>query len=139
MITNDATVFFVNGYRCEITYERREHYKGWVAGEEICSSHNTSHIRDKLVEDAKWREEIDPDFAEVCEAVYNFVESQTDRDGDYLWVYNDVVMNQVTPLDNVGPAYRALLELADHGLLEEGQICMDLNVEKMWRATGKEP
>lgn len=138
MITNSTNEFFVNGHHCEIKYERREHYTGWINGEQITSSHNTAHIRQTLIDDAKYRVEREPEFWKIVRAVYKFIESQTDREtGDYLWVYNDVVMNQVTPLNSIGPAYRALLSLKGDGLVEEGQICMDMNVEKMWRATGK--
>jgi len=134
MIVNKAGEFYVNGHQCEVKYERREHYSGWIDGEQITSGHNTSHIRETLIDDAKYRVEAEPDFWKVCRAVHNFVVSQTDRDGNQLWVYNETVINNVTPLESVGPAYSALLELENIGLVEEGQICMDLNIEKMWKA-----
>jgi len=138
MITESAREFFVNGYQCEIRYERREHYTGWLEGEKIASSHNTSHIRQELINDAKWRVEKEPDFWKVCRAVHNFVEAQSDRDGEPVWVYRDTVINKVTPLEDVGPAYSALLELESFGLVEKGQIAMDLNVEEMFRAIPEE-
>lgn len=133
MIVNDARTFFVHGYKCEIEHEGRESYKGYFDGEELTSSHNTSHLRDELIEHAKWNEETEIDESEVAKAVLDFLDKQTDRDGNHLWVYNDVVVEQVTPLDSVGPAYTALLILHDEGLVEQGKICMELNVEKMWR------
>lgn len=129
-----ASEFFVNGYRCEIKYESRDHYSGWLEGEKIISGHSTSHIRETLISDAKWRVETEPDFWKVCRAVHNFVESQTDRDGEQLWVYRDAVIHQVTPTESVNHAYSALLELENLGLVEKESIVMDSNVDKMFRA-----
>lgn len=138
MIVQDTKEFFVNGHRCEVQCEGRDRYTGWIDGEKITSGHNTSNIRETLINDAKYRAEVEPEFWRVCRAVYNFIESQSDENGDHLWVYNGVVTSQVTPLDDVGQTYRALLKLESDGVIEEGQICMDLNVEEMWRATGKD-
>lgn len=136
MITKDPQTFFVNAHKCEVRYEHREHYTGWVSGEKITSGGNPNHVRSTLIRDAKYREQGDADFHEVAEAVLAFLKRQ--KDDGYLWVYNDVVMDYVTPQNSVGPAYSALLQLESIGVVEEGNICMDLNVEQMWRATGKD-
>jgi hypothetical protein len=134
MRTKSARTFFVNGHKCEIRCERREHYTGWVDGEKIESGHNTKWLREELISDAKYRPEVQADFGEIAEAVYHFVKAQTDRDGNPLWVHNDVIIKQVTPTETVGDAYSALLKLEGFGYVEKGEICMDLNAEPMWRA-----
>ena len=135
MITEDAGEFFVNGHQCLVRCKGRAHWVGLIGGEQIVSSHNASHVRSELIDQAKYQVEVEPDFWKVCRAVHNFLQRQTTRDDEYIWTYRDTVINKVTPLNDVGPAYRALLELESLGLVEKGQIAMDLNVEEMFRAT----
>lgn len=128
-----AREFFVNGHRCQIECERREKYSGWIDGEQITTSHAPSRIRETLISDAKYRPEVEPEFDAVLRAVYDFLERQTDRDGNYLWVYNDIAVEAVTPTVEVGNAYTALLDLEGQGYIEEERVVMELNVDKMWR------
>jgi hypothetical protein len=134
-----AREFYVNGHRCQIEYERREKYSGWIDGEQITTSHAPKRIRETLISDAKYRVEVKPEFDDVLRAVYDFLERQTDRDGNYLWVYNQSAIDEVTPMDTVGYTYTALLDLEGQGYIEQERVVMDLNVDKMWRVVDDDP
>lgn len=127
------TEFFVNGHICEIKYERREKYSGWIDGEKIDSSHNPKAVADTIKFDAKYREPVEEDFSDVVKAVYEYIDK---KDG---WVHTKAVRGAIYPLeDHPKNDYRALFQLEEEGFIEEGKVFMGLNDAKMWRTTEKE-
>ena len=138
--TNKATEFFVNGHFCTVVNEGREHYSGYIDGDKICTGHGVYDTRRQLINDAKWRVGVEPDFWKICNAVHNFLQDQARLNGATRWVYQGTIQEQVTPCNTVGPTYNALLELEHLDAVEKEEIVMSSNVEKMFRAIeGVEP
>lgn len=123
----EANTFFVNGHKCEIEYVRREKYMGKINGEEILSSHNTTHIREQLVSDAKYRVEENVEMEELGEAIADYL------DGTDMWVPTDVIQEAITPEDFFSGVYEVLHIFEDEGVVEKTKYYDGLNPEDMWR------
>lgn len=123
-----ASEFYVNGYQCTIEIVHRDHYAGYVEDEQIESSHSTNHIRNQLIDDAKWRESIEPDYWKIVRATHNYIKQ---FDG---WVYGDSIRNAIQPEESPATDVQsAFFDLESFDLIERGELHMGSGTKKMWR------
>lgn len=122
-----ANPFFVNGHRCEVKYVRRGHTEYYVDGEKL----DRIGRRSQVIEDAKWREEVEPDFGVVAESIYRFLSDVE------TWMAQERIGEAVFPNEEYpDDLYQALVVLENDALVERQDIYTYPNYGNMWRATG---
>lgn len=124
-----ANTFFVNGYRCHIDCVGRDQYEGYLDGE-LIKSGMRSQVKNALTLEAKYRVAVEPDEAEVADAVKRYIDM---ADG---WITESAIQSEICPNGEYWfRVSHALGHLDRCNIIEEGTVTTkNEKGHSMWRS-----